>query len=98
MNQAPSTPERCQLLLNEWRNNLLLTNREKTLLRGEIKNLDLLSIFVIFFPINFDNPILSTLYLRLASLIFTFLAIAVFGFNFLGDGINDAINPRQIKR
>ena len=26
------------------------------------------------------------------------LAIAVFGFNFLGDGINDAINPRQIKR
>jgi len=26
------------------------------------------------------------------------LAVAVFGFNFLGDGINDAINPRQIKR
>ena len=26
------------------------------------------------------------------------LAIVVFGFNFLGDGINDALNPRQIKR
>lgn len=26
------------------------------------------------------------------------LAIAVFGFNFLGDGINDAVNPRQIRR
>ncbi len=26
------------------------------------------------------------------------LAIIVFGFNFLGDGINDALNPRQIKR
>ena len=26
------------------------------------------------------------------------LAIAVFGFNFLGDGINDAMDPRQIKR
>lgn len=26
------------------------------------------------------------------------LAFAVIGFNFLGDGINDAINPRQIKR
>ena len=26
------------------------------------------------------------------------LAVAVFGFNFLGDGVNDAINPRQIKR
>ena len=42
---------------------------------SKIKNLDLLSIFVIFFPINFDNPILSTLYLRLVSLIFTFLII-----------------------
>ena len=26
------------------------------------------------------------------------LAIVVFGFNFLGDGINDAMNPRQIRR
>ena len=26
------------------------------------------------------------------------LGIAVFGFNFLGDGINDALNPRQIRR
>ena len=26
------------------------------------------------------------------------LAVAVFGFNFLGDGINDALNPRQIRR
>ena len=26
------------------------------------------------------------------------LAITVFGFNFLGDGINDALNPRQIRR
>ena len=26
------------------------------------------------------------------------LAVVVFGFNFLGDGINDALNPRQIKR
>jgi peptide/nickel transport system permease protein len=26
------------------------------------------------------------------------LAIAVFGFNFLGDGINDAMNPKQIRR
>ncbi len=26
------------------------------------------------------------------------LAIAVFGFNFLGDGLNDALNPRQIRR
>ena len=26
------------------------------------------------------------------------LAIAVFGFNYLGDGINDALNPRQIQR
>ena len=26
------------------------------------------------------------------------LAIAVFGFNFLGDGINDALNPREIRR
>ena len=26
------------------------------------------------------------------------LAIVVFGFNFLGDGINDALNPRQIRR
>jgi peptide/nickel transport system permease protein len=26
------------------------------------------------------------------------LATAVFGFNFLGDGINDALNPRQIRR
>ena len=26
------------------------------------------------------------------------LASAVFGFNFLGDGINDALNPRQIRR
>ena len=43
--------------------------------RNKIKNFDLLLIFVIFFPINFDNPILSTLYLRLASLIFTFLII-----------------------
>jgi peptide/nickel transport system permease protein len=26
------------------------------------------------------------------------LAVAVFGFNFLGDGINDAMNPKQIRR
>ena len=26
------------------------------------------------------------------------LAIAVFGFNYLGDGVNDALNPRQIQR
>jgi peptide/nickel transport system permease protein len=26
------------------------------------------------------------------------LAVAVFGFNFLGDGLNDAMNPRQIRR
>ena len=26
------------------------------------------------------------------------LAVAVFGFNFLGDGLNDALNPRQIRR
>ena len=26
------------------------------------------------------------------------LAIAVFGFNYLGDGLNDALNPRQIRR
>ena len=26
------------------------------------------------------------------------LAVSVFGFNFLGDGINDALNPRMIKR
>ena len=26
------------------------------------------------------------------------LAIAVIGFNFLGDGLNDALNPRQIRR
>ena len=26
------------------------------------------------------------------------LAITVFGFNFLGDGINEALNPRQIRR
>ena len=26
------------------------------------------------------------------------LAIAVFGFNFLGDGLNDALNPRAIQR
>ncbi len=26
------------------------------------------------------------------------LALAVIGFNFLGDGLNDALNPRQIRR
>lgn len=26
------------------------------------------------------------------------LAVTVFGFNFLGDGVNDALNPRQIRR
>ena len=26
------------------------------------------------------------------------LAVAVFGFNYLGDGLNDALNPRQIRR
>ncbi len=41
MSTVPSTPERCKLVINEWRNHLLLTNREQTQLRGELKILDL---------------------------------------------------------
>ncbi len=40
MNSAPSTAKRCQLLLNEWRNQLKLTPRERTQLTGELKTLD----------------------------------------------------------
>jgi len=37
----PSTQERCKLLLNEWRSNLVLSHKEQTLLKGELKTLDL---------------------------------------------------------
>ncbi len=40
MRSLPSTPERCKLLLNQWRDQLTLTNKEKHLLAGEIKALD----------------------------------------------------------
>ena len=42
---------------------------------SKIKNFDLLLIFVIFFPFNLKKLFLFTLYLRLPSLIFTFLII-----------------------
>ncbi len=41
MNSFLSTPEHCKLLLSQWRNNLTLSNREQTHLRGELKTLDL---------------------------------------------------------
>ncbi len=40
MNHLPSPSIRCNLLLKEWRNNLVLTNREKTQLKGELLSLD----------------------------------------------------------
>ncbi len=41
MRQSPlSTPELCQSLLIQWRENLQLNNREKTLFAGEFKALD----------------------------------------------------------
>ena len=40
MRSAPSTPQRCKILLNDWRNHLGLTNREKNILSGELKTLD----------------------------------------------------------
>ena len=41
MISTSTTSEHCQLLLNEWRTNLVLSQREQVLLKGEIKNLDL---------------------------------------------------------
>ncbi len=40
MRSQPSTPERCRILLSEWRKNLNLTNLEKYQLSGGIKALD----------------------------------------------------------
>ena len=40
MNSAPNTPERCKILLNEWRDHLVLNNREQNILNGELKILD----------------------------------------------------------
>lgn len=45
-----------------------------------------------------DNLDLWRIYPHLVAVPGITLAIAVFGFNFLGDGINDAMNPRLIKR
>ncbi len=40
MISPPSSAERCKLVVNEWRKQLILTDREKGLLRGELKILD----------------------------------------------------------
>ncbi|WP_320666970.1 DUF697 domain-containing protein [Prochlorococcus sp. MIT 1307] len=40
MTSTPTTAERCRLLLNEWRKQLILTKREQTQLIGELKTLD----------------------------------------------------------
>ena len=37
---SPGTSERCQLLLNQWRSELRLSHRERTILRGELTLLD----------------------------------------------------------
>ena len=37
---SPGTSERCQLLLNQWRSELRLSPRERTILRGELTLLD----------------------------------------------------------
>ena len=40
MNPEPSTPERCRLLLEEWRQQLPLSRRERSVLAGEMAALD----------------------------------------------------------
>ena len=40
VDQPPTTSERCRLLLEQWRNNLQLSPRERSLLRGELTLLD----------------------------------------------------------
>ncbi len=40
MRKTPSTPERCSLLLNNWRKSLNLSNKEKSQLYGELITLD----------------------------------------------------------
>ncbi len=40
MNLIPSTPKRCRLLLQEWRQTLKLSGREKTQLAGEVISFD----------------------------------------------------------
>lgn len=45
-----------------------------------------------------SNLALWRIYPWLVAIPGIWLAIAVFGFNFLGDGLNDALNPRQIRR
>ena len=37
---SPGTSERCQLLLDQWRSELRLSPRERTILRGELTLLD----------------------------------------------------------
>ena len=40
VDQPPTTSERCRLLLERWRNDLQLSPRERSLLRGELALLD----------------------------------------------------------
>ncbi len=40
ISSIPSTPERCKLLLHQWRTNLNLNNLERTQLAGELNTLD----------------------------------------------------------
>ena len=44
-----------------------------------------------------ENMLQWSVYPHLVAMPSLVLAICVFGFNFLGDGLNDALNPRQIR-
>ena len=41
MSQVPATPERCRLLLEQWRSQLQLSGREQSQLGGQLQALDL---------------------------------------------------------
>ena len=40
MSQVPATPERCRLLLEQWRSQLQLSGREQSQLGGQLQALD----------------------------------------------------------